>query len=229
MSHFLIFKNFHHNFPSVQDSELFPQRSKKSVPTLNRTGSGSGLRLSELSESPESQSESRRSLGNTRLKIFRNYCRLHPCWQSQSLLISQPHHINKTKNLLLSPSWATNKPVFLLPCCSTTYTRRSWIFTTSVIMVLTMEPLTTLVGKISGNMRPGKTKDMKEVKTVDEDESAHLEKVKDKEAAANERGSWSSKWDFAFSCIAYCVGLGNVWRFPYLCFKNGGGKIICFS
>ena len=95
-------------------------------------------------------------------------------------------------------------------------------------MVLTMEPLTTLVGKISGNMRPGKTKDMKEVKTVDEDESAHLEKVKDKEAAANERGSWSSKWDFAFSCIAYCVGLGNVWRFPYLCFKNGGGKIICF-
>lgn len=41
-----------------------------------------------------------------------------------------------------------------------------------------------------------------------------------------ERGNWGNPIEFILSCLNYAVGLGNVWRFPHLAFRNGGGAFL---
>uniref|UniRef100_A0A1A8BJH0 Transporter n=2 Tax=Nothobranchius kadleci TaxID=1051664 RepID=A0A1A8BJH0_NOTKA len=46
------------------------------------------------------------------------------------------------------------------------------------------------------------------------------------ETAGEDRPAWDSKIQYVLAQVGFSVGLGNVWRFPYLCHQNGGGAFM---
>ena len=38
--------------------------------------------------------------------------------------------------------------------------------------------------------------------------------------------TWSSRWTFILAAAGSAVGLGNIWKFPYIAGENGGGAFV---
>lgn len=89
------------------------------------------------------------------------------------------------------------------------------------VFLNTPSPLRNLANKLSGSLRSNRSSS----ENHDHHNHHHHHHHHRGGVDRNGRDRWKSRTEFILMLIGYTVGLGNVWLFPSLCHKNGGGKV----